>query len=83
MEDAGVDGALSVEEIVSNEMRKYQSDKGLQLQTDDCYNCPLEWWGLFILIIPTSGKWLRRFLAILATSTPSERVFSSAANIVD
>ena len=30
-------------EIVSNEMRKYQSDKGLWLQTVSRYNCPLEW----------------------------------------
>jgi hypothetical protein len=39
MKDAGVDGALSVEEIISSEMRKYQSDKGLRLQTDVSYNC--------------------------------------------
>jgi hypothetical protein len=42
MDDAGVDGDHSVEEIVANEIRKYLSDRGLRLKTDSCYNCPLE-----------------------------------------
>jgi hypothetical protein len=83
MEDAGVDRALPVEEIVSREMRKYQADKGLRLQTDGCYNCPLEWWREHHTDYPHIWKLAERILAIPATSAPSERVFSSAANIVD
>ena len=83
MDDAGVSGALSVQEIVCNEIRKYQSDKGLRLQTDGCYNCPLEWWRVHHLDYPHIWKIAERILAIPATSAPSERVFSSAANIVD
>jgi hypothetical protein len=37
MEDEAVPGALPVPDIVSNEIRKYQSDKGLRLQTKGCY----------------------------------------------
>ena len=81
MEDAGVDGALSVQEIVSNEMRKYQSDKRLQLLTDGCKNCPLEWWRVHHTDYPHIWKVAERTLAILATFAPSERVFSSAANV--
>ena len=83
MDDAGVDGDLSVEETVANEIRKYQSDRGLRLQTDGCYNCPLEWWRLHHTDYPHIWKVAERILAIPATSAPSERVFSSAANIVD
>jgi len=83
MDDAGVDGVLSVEEIVANEIWKYQSDRGLRLQTDGCYNCPLEWWRLHHTDYPHIWKVAERILAIPATYAPSERVFSSAANIVD
>jgi hypothetical protein len=83
MEDAGVDRALSVENIVSSEMRKYRSDKGLCLQTDGCYNCPLKWWRDHQTDYPHIWKVAEQVLAIPATSAPSERAFSSAANIVD
>ena len=81
--DAGADGDLSVEGIVANEIRKYQSDRDLRLQKDGCYNCPLEWWRLHNTDYPHIWKVAERILAIPATSAPSERVFSSAANIVD
>jgi hypothetical protein len=83
MDDAGVDGDLLVEEIVANEIWKYQSDRGLPLQTDGCYNFPLEWWMLHHTDYPHNWKVAEQILAIPATSAPSERVFSSAANIVD
>ena len=83
MEDADVDGALSVEDIVSNEMQKYQLDKGSRLQTDSCYDCPLEWWRVHHVDYPHTWKVAEWILAIPATSAPSERVVSSAANIVD
>jgi hypothetical protein len=74
---------ISVEDIMSNEMRIYQSDKGLQLQTDNCYNCSLEWWRVHHTNYPHIWKVAEQILAITATSAPSERVFSSIANIVD
>jgi hypothetical protein len=83
MEDAGVDRALSIEEIVSNEMKKYQSDKELRLQTDGFYHCPLEWWLVHHTDYFHIWKVAEQILAILANFEASERVFSSAANIVD
>jgi hypothetical protein len=44
MEDEAFLGELSCEGLISNEIRRYQLDKGLRLQTDGCYNCPLECW---------------------------------------
>ena len=83
MEDEAVPGALPVQDIVSNEIRKYESGKGLRLQTKGCYNCPLESWRAHHLDYPHIWKIAEQILAIPATSAPSERVFSSAANIVD
>ncbi len=82
MEEADVDGT-ALEDIVSNEIQKYQSDKGLGLQKDGGYNCPLEWWRVHCSDYPHIWKVAERILAIPATSAPSERVFSAAANIVD
>jgi hypothetical protein len=83
MEDEAADSGLSVEELVCNEIRRYQSDRGLRLQTDSCYNCPLEWWRVHHTDYPHIWKVAEKILAIPATSAPSERVFSLAANIVD
>jgi hypothetical protein len=74
---------LSGEDLISNEIRRYQSDKGLKVQTDGCYNCPLEWWRVNPKEYPNIWKVAEQFLAIPEMSAPSERVFSSAANIVD
>jgi hypothetical protein len=81
MEDFALDA--SVEDILSNEFQKYQADKGLKLQTEGAYNCPLEWWTVHCSDHPHIWKVAEWILAIPATSAPSERVFSAAANIVD
>lgn len=44
--------------------------------------CPLEWWRNNQRRFPSVAKLAKRYLAIPATSTPSERVFSSAGNII-
>ena len=44
--------------------------------------CALEWWRKSSRKFPNVAKVARRVLAIPASSTPSERVFSTAGNIV-
>ncbi len=73
MEDEAFLRELSCEDLISNEIRRYQLDKGLKLQTD----------GYNHKEYPHICKVAEQILAIPATSAPSERVFSSAANIVD
>lgn len=79
MKDAGVDGALSVEEIISSEMRKYQSDKGLRLQTDGSYNCSFEWWRVH----HTDYLHERADVSHSGTYATTVRLFSSVENFVD
>jgi hypothetical protein len=83
MEDDVFLRELSGEDLISNEIGRYQSDKGLKLQTDGCYNCPLEWWRVNLKENSHIWKVAEQILAIPAMSAPSERVFSSAANIAD
>jgi hypothetical protein len=74
---------LPVEAIVADEIRKYRLDNGLKLEEGGSYNCPLKWWSLNHSKYPTVWKLAERILAIPATSAPAERVFSSAARIVN
>jgi hypothetical protein len=53
------------------------------LEDGGSYNCPLKWWSLNHSKYPSVWKLAERILAIQATSAPAERVFSSAANIVN
>ncbi|KAJ8012541.1 hypothetical protein DPEC_G00043890 [Dallia pectoralis] len=43
---------------------------------------PLEWWGKHHVHFPNLSKVAKKYLSIPATSSPSERVFSSGGNIV-
>jgi len=67
--------------IVADEIRKYQLDNGLKLETDGY--CPLKWWSLNHSNYPSVWKLAERILAIPATSAPAGQVFRSAANVVN
>ena len=43
---------------------------------------PLEWWGENAHIYPTIAKCARKYLCGLATSVPSERLFSKAGELI-
>ena len=74
---------VTLEDMVTAEIRRYQVAKGIKLETDGVYNCPLSWWKENHLKYPHIWKLAQRILAVPSTSAPSERVFSSAANIVN
>ncbi len=50
---------------------------------DDRYNNPLDWWRIYVDKYPNIWKLASCILAIPATSAPSERIFSAAANIIN
>ena len=59
------------------EVQRYFADPPV-LRSDD----PLQWWCKNESRFPHVAKLARTYLAVSATSTPSERVFSATGNIV-
>jgi hypothetical protein len=51
--------------------------------TNDQYSNPLQWWRRHVEKYPNIWKLASIILAIPATSAPSERVFGTAANIIN
>lgn len=54
----------------------------LQMTRISTTSSPLEWWAHKEKQLPRLAKLARSYLAIPATSTPSERVFSLAGNTI-
>ena len=48
----------------------------------NCYDSLLEWWREDAHICPTLNKPARKYLCLLATLVPSERLFSKAGELV-
>lgn len=64
-------------ERVQQEIDKYIQDVNPDSESD-----PLEWWRVNCTVFPCLSKMARRYLCICATSSPSERVFSTCGNVV-
>lgn len=64
-------------EIVSKEMELYKTEKLLELDGD-----PLQWWHKRQSIYPIMCKLVQKMFSFVATSVPSERLFSSAGNVI-
>ncbi len=43
---------------------------------------PLQWWKIYGVHFPIMSRLARKYLAIPATSTKCERIFSDSANII-
>lgn len=65
------------EQTVASELQFY-----LQSADLDSEENPLDWWREHHRIYPRLSKLAKKYLAIPATSAPSERVFSTGGNVV-
>lgn len=61
----------------SDELKHYLNQPVIQLNED-----PIKYWQRQKLLYPTLSRVAERFLCMVATSVPSERLFSRAGNII-
>ena len=73
----GCEPAKSKCELVQAEIVKYRSERPIPLNSD-----PLQWWKVNAYQYPMLFPLAKALLCIPATSVPSERVFSTAGDIV-
>ena len=69
--------SAATEDRVSSEVEKY-----LHAPNQDTTTDPLQWWKVHAQEYPHLARLTRRYLCICATSSPSERLFSTAGNVV-
>ena len=73
----GADSSVTVShnELVMAEISRYKSEP-LELK-----GRPLEWWNKHKHSFPNLSRMAQKYLGVVATSVPSERLFSRAGNI--
>ncbi|XP_051805338.1 E3 SUMO-protein ligase ZBED1-like isoform X1 [Acanthochromis polyacanthus] len=69
--------AVSIQQAVEAELSSY-----LVSPLQDSEENPLDWWRQHHAHFPTLSKVAKKYLCVPATSSPSERVFSSGGNVV-
>lgn len=67
----------SVLALAKDEVTKYMAEPGLDIDAN-----PLLWWKENTIFFPLLSSLVTRYLCIPGTSVPSERVFSTAGDIV-
>ena len=79
-EDEDIDNPslLSSEEKITKEIEVYMSSPQIDAEDE-----PLVWWKANCKMYPMLSKLAHKYLAVCATSSPSERIFSSSGHIVN
>ena len=81
----GEDADETIREMCVNDIHVFLMFKSFKMNlrnNENNYNCPLTWWKKYGGQFTTCAALAATFLAIPATSAPSERVWSRAARIL-
>ena len=68
---------VQLKDAIVSELNSYMTTPKLDEEED-----PLSWWKERKVYYPMLSELARKYLCIPATSSPSERVFSTAGNVV-
>ena len=79
-------GVLSVDEACAEELKRFMAAPvlGIRTKVDSGYvwQDPLAWWKMNQVACPILAGLAKVYLAVQATSAPSERVFSIASRVI-
>ena len=64
----------ALEDLIHSEILRYKTEATISVDGD-----PLVWWSTFF---PSLSQLTQKYLCVVATSVPSEQVFSTAENVV-
>ena len=67
----------ALEDLVHSEILRYKTEATIPLDGD-----PLVWWSMHSCFFPSLSQLAQKYLCVVATSVPSEQVFSTAGNVV-
>lgn len=76
-EKSGADELNTPFYVVKNELERY-----LSVSCEEYEVNPLNWWKTSSKVYPNLSQVARKYLCITATSTPSERLFSTAGGVI-
>lgn len=66
----------TLRDIVQSELFRYKAEPSIAVD-----QCPLHWWAAHQHIYPNLCKIAHKYLCVVATSVPSEQLFSTAGNV--
>ena len=72
------EAVCALDDDIDDEMQRYLKEVEINFRKDD----PLTWWKCHETSFPIISKLARKYLAIPASTAPSERVFSTAKDIL-
>ena len=64
-------------DVVQSELLRYKTEPSISVDQP-----PLHWWSTHQHLYPNVGKLARKYLCVVATSVPSEQLFSTAGNVI-
>ena len=67
----------TLRDIVQSKLFRYKAEPSIAVDQR-----PLHWWAAHQHIYPNLSKIARMYLCVVATSVPSEQLFSTAGNVV-
>ena len=64
-------------DIVQSELLRYKTEPSISVDQP-----PLHWWSTHQHLYPNVGELAHQYLCMVATSVPSEQLFSTAGNVI-
>ena len=76
-ENERTNDTATFKDIVQSELLRYKTEPSISVDQP-----PLHWWSVHQHLYPNVSKLARKYLCVVATSVPSEQLFSTAGNVL-